>query len=95
MPLSGSQNQFVQLRQTQLVDPTAMIDFKLTHLTEQILALDASDRGAIGGSAWLVAALNAVFVQLVHYNLLLNANNSYLDYLSFEGRMQVLFNWKN
>jgi hypothetical protein len=38
------QNQFVQLRQTQFINPAAVIDFQFTHLLEKILTLDTVNR---------------------------------------------------
>jgi len=84
------QNQFVQLRQAQFVNATPVVDFQLAHLPEQILALDASNGGAICCCGRLVATLGSVLDQLVHDDLLLNANNSYLDYSSFDPRLQAL-----
>jgi hypothetical protein len=37
------QNQFVQLRQPQFVNPACVIDFQFTHLLEQLLAFNAVD----------------------------------------------------
>jgi hypothetical protein len=78
------------LRQAQFVDATAMVDLQFAHLPEQILAIDAGNRGAISCSGWLVATFITVLDQLAHLNLLLNANNSYLDYSSFDPRLQAL-----
>jgi len=85
------QNQLVQLRQTQFVDTTTMVNFQFAHLSEQILTLDACNGRPIGCCGWCVATFRSVLDQLVQDNLLLNANNSYLDYSSFNRRLQALF----
>lgn len=83
MHISGSQDQLIQLRQSQPINTALMINFHFALLLEQILALDAncSVNAWLGtGSEHITGCLSLLSCQSSHRINALNENNSYLDY---------------
>jgi hypothetical protein len=90
---SRRQDQLVQLRQTQPVDPAFMIDLDFAPMPEQIAALEAFGRVNRCISRLTLLVLNCAVAGRFgcHDGIVYaNENNSYLDYSRFCGGMQVL-----